>query len=160
MKSKTEFRFLIRQCIILFFALSILLMFYEVLGSVTVASLGASGFIIFVMPHKQVSKASNMVFAYIFGSVVGIVFGIVYGIILPTESLWLPIILTVFRCLTVAVTVFLMVWTGYAHPPAAALTLGLVSDPSRIITAAIAIIGTLVLCLIRKCLSKHMRDLM
>jgi len=160
MKNEKNSIFLIRQCLILFIALSLLLILYEVLGGVTVTSLGASGFIIFTMPHKSISKTTNMVFAYLFASIVGIIFGITYGMLHSLEILWLPSILIVFKGLSVTITVYVMVRTKYAHPPAAALALGLVSDPQRIYVAMIAILGTFVLCLIRKCLSKHLHDLM
>ncbi|MCL1880825.1 MAG: hypothetical protein FWF76_01450 [Oscillospiraceae bacterium] len=58
---KSKLKPLIWQCLVLFGALVLLLSFSEVIGMAATASLGASGFIVFVMPHKPISQQKSII---------------------------------------------------------------------------------------------------
>ena len=69
----------IRQCVLILVVLSVILMLNEFFGGIIVASLGASGFILFITPHTDASRTANLVGSYIIGAVSGVLFHFLYN---------------------------------------------------------------------------------
>ncbi|MCL1828910.1 MAG: HPP family protein [Oscillospiraceae bacterium] len=147
------------QSLIIAFCLSLVLLVYRFFGGIVVASLGASSFILFITPHTNASKTRNLTGGYVFGSVSGIVFGLLHTEIAALGFAGAEYVLILICAAAAAAATFLMISTNLVHPPAAALALGLSSDPDCVRTAAAAVIGVILLCLIRKILKKHLKNL-
>lgn len=143
----------------IFVALSVILMLYELLGGVIVASLGASSCILFLTPHTKASQAKNLVGGYLFASISGVAFSTLHSALHAVQFVEIDVILIVVCASAAAITTFLMVMTRLVHPPSAALALGLAADPHCLRTAAAALIGIAILCVIRRILGKYMRNL-
>jgi len=139
------------------------LLLYGLFGGFIVASLGASSFIIFITPHAEGARSKYVIGGYICGCVTGIVFSFLFGAL----HKYIPDLLfhgvdytQVIVCAAAsALTTLLMSTTGFVHPPAAALALGLAIDSDRLKTAAAALIGVLILCTVRRVLRKYIKNL-
>jgi CBS-domain-containing membrane protein len=147
------------QCALVFAALSALLMLYEFLGGIIVASLGASSFILFATPHTNSSKAKNLIGGYICGSLAGVSFSFLHAAfnMFDYEKMHLALILGC--AAAAALAMFLMVFAEVAHPPAAALAVGVAATPQRLQMAAAAMIGVTLLCGLRFILKKYLKNL-
>ena len=128
-------------------------------GGITVASLGASSFILFVTPHTNASRTVNLIGGYVFGVISGTAFSFLYTMFNTLDFAGVDLVLSIVCASAAAVTTFLMVWMRKVHPPAAALALGLAADPKSAQVAAAAVISVAILCVIRHCLSKHLINL-
>lgn len=106
------------QCLIATATLGVVLMFMNILvEAVIVASIGATSFIIFTMPHTNGAKPRYILGGYAVGTIVGV---LAHEIILLSFGASLNIV----GALAVGLAMFLMVTTNTEHPPAAALALG------------------------------------
>jgi CBS-domain-containing membrane protein len=157
-KLKGNGRYVALQCLLVFGALGAVLALYELFGGIIVASLGASSFILFATPHTQSSKAKNLIGGYICGAFSGVLFSYLHSVFMFDFST-MHLALIVGCAAAAALTMFLMVWAGVAHPPAAALALGLASNAPSLITAAAAVLGVCVLCMVRRVLRKYLKNL-
>jgi len=83
-----------------------------------VASLAATAFTIFIMPHNITASMRNVVG----GHVIGIVFGSLFAIITMESGLGQDLL----YALAVGCSTFVMAITNTEHPPAAGTTLGVV----------------------------------
>ena len=147
------------QSSLLFVCVSLALLLENLFGEIIVASLGASGFVLFVTPHTNGSRSKNIIGGYVCGAIGGVLFGLLHnrisGFGFPGVSYAL-----IFICAAAsAFTTFLMVATNLVHPPAAALALGLSADPGCIKTATAAITSVIMLCIARRMLTKYLKNL-
>ena len=147
------------QCLLLFICESLILLLYSLFGGIIVASLGASGFILFVTPHTNSSRSRNLIGGYICGAIAGILFGVLHNKISGFGFSGVNYVLIFVCAAASAFTTFLMIITNYVHPPAAALALGLSADPECIKIAMAAIIGVTILCTTRYILKKYLKNL-
>lgn len=152
-------KYMIRQSALVFFVLGLILMMDEFLGGIVVASLGASSFILFVTPHKDASRAINLIGGYVFGSLSGVLLHFLHDALRAFDFAGMDIVLVAVCAASAAATTFLMAWTGFAHPPAAALALGLAADANCLRTALIALLSVIGLCAARRLLRRHLKDL-
>ncbi|MHB8131819.1 MAG: HPP family protein [Mobilitalea sp.] len=110
----------ISQCIIVALFYSIILIFLDFVVKITiVASLGATCFIIFTIPHKNASRIQYVLGGYTVGIVVG-------SLCVLGEYLMPAIVLSIWGAVAIGLSMFLMVILNFEHPPAAALSLGIV----------------------------------
>ena len=159
-KPNRNLRQTIRQCAVIFVALSIILMLYEFLGGIIVASFGASSCILFLTPHTKASRTPNLLGGYLFAAVSGVSFYYLrVAVSYVFEFTELDIVLIIVCASAATLTTFLMAWTRFIHPPSAALALGLAADSNCVQTAAAAIAGIIILCLVRHLLRKHLKNL-
>jgi CBS-domain-containing membrane protein len=158
-KGAVEAKYIAFQCCIIFISLGSILMLYDFLGGIIVASLGASSFILFATPHTNSSRAINLVGSYIFGAFSGIAFSFLHAALLTLDHSGIHFAIIIGCASSAALTTFLMVKTGLVHPPAAALALGLAADPKSLQTGGAAIIGVIILCLVRYLLRKKVKNL-
>lgn len=118
-----------------------------------IASLGATVFILFTMPHKQVSRGR-----YIFG---GYTIGIIVGSI--CSRLMLPQFIfeeSLILALAVGLALFFMVISNTEHPPAAALAMGIAVEGADITTILAIYTCVLIVFIGKKLLSPWLVNLM
>lgn len=158
---KGTFKNYITQSLLATVALAIILYFVKVLThAAIVASLGASTFIVFAMPHWVTARPRRL----IGGHVVGILSGtICYYVFLtgPVGRLvtnWEFATLGVYA-LAVGLSLFLMALTNTEHPPAAGTALGIVVQPWSYQIVIFVLVSVISLAIIRRLLSRYLRDL-
>lgn len=118
-----------------------------------ITSVGASAFIAFAFPMAESSKPRYLVGGY----ACGVVFGIISSLICfacrqnVDEEL---VLLVVFSILSVFLTTFFMIFLGFQHPPAAALSISLILEENPLLTGAVAMGCIIAICLLRKAVAK------
>jgi CBS-domain-containing membrane protein len=152
-------RYVVLQCFIILIFLGLIIMFDDFLGGIIVASLGASSFILFATPLTKSSRSVNLIGSYIFGAACGILFNILHSHLLSFDHENIRYALVIVCAASAALATFLMAKTGLAHPPAAALAIGVTSGTNCIETGVVAVFSVILLCIIRNILKKHLRNL-
>ncbi|NQT85842.1 HPP family protein [bacterium] len=147
----------LRQCGLTTVVLMICLALFNVLEHTTLmASLGATAFILFTMPHRRSSRAR-----YVVGILVGMAFGALYHWLEPTDN---PAVAHleagVFGAIAVGASIFIMAITDTEDPPAAAVALGIVIGPWQPLLAIALILAVAGLVVLRNALRPRMRDLL
>ena len=158
-KLRKDFKSCIFQSFLTFICVGIALVLHELFGGFIVASLGASSFIIFITPHTNSSRNRNILGSYTCGAVAGMLFSFLHKYFLVFSFGRLDYTQLLVCAAAAALTTLLMVTTGFVHPPAAALALGLANDPECLKTAPAALLGAIVLCTARWILRKHIKNL-
>ena len=149
----------ILQCLLIFACITAVMLLYELVGGVVVASLGATSFILFVTPHTNGSRARYVIGGYMSAVVVGSVTRAGFAYVSALDFAAQNFVLILLYAAAVAITSFIMIIANLEHPPAAALALGLTADTSHNLTAFAALAGVIILCVIRAVLKKHLKNL-
>ena len=141
--------------------LVILLVLNRISTSAVVASMGASCFISFLMPHSHTARPRSLLGGYLVGTFFGCLFNNLSN--LPIVEGWLgawqdPHILM--AAIAVGLSMVTMALTNTEHPPAAGLALGLVFDDISRLTIVIILTGIVCLTAIKTLLKPYMIDLM
>ena len=125
-----------------------------------IASLGASTFIVFVMPSAYSAQPRSILGGYGFGFATGVLASII------ARSSWIESLhfsqvlqYTVFSALAVGVATFLMVITNAEHPPAAGFALGLVLNSWEPLTLLYVALAVMLLAAIKVLLHPYLIDL-
>jgi len=139
------------QCALATGAVLVILMVLDVITqAVIIASLGASSFIAFTMPHANVSRPRYLVGGYVCGMAAGIAMNAVGEAVGdPTVGEWTVHGDVVFGAAAVGLAIFLMVITDTEHPPAAGLALGVVLAQWDTLALVVPIVGIVALSLAR-----------
>jgi len=139
------------QCALATGAVLVILMVLDVITqAVIIASLGASSFIAFTMPHANVSRPRYLVGGYVCGMAAGIAMSVVGKAVgNPTVGEWTVRGDVVFGATAVGLAIFLMVITNTEHPPAAGLALGVVLAQWNTLALVVPIVGIVALSLAR-----------
>ncbi len=143
------------QCALATLAVAvILLVLSEIQQAVIAASLGASSFIAFTMPHTNASRPRYLVGGYVCGMASGVAMqalGDFLGSALaaPAWDQWPIHGAVIFGAAAVGLAIFLMVITNTEHPPAGGLALGVVLAEWDAVALAVPIIGIVALSLAR-----------
>ncbi len=118
----------IAQCIAATVFIFVVLVVLNVLTqTVLIASLGATAFISFTMPHVESSKPRYLIGGYAVGVVVGVVVSVLVGWIQIELGVDMDRLVVVSgAAIATGLAMFLMVVTDTEHPPAAAVALGFV----------------------------------
>lgn len=125
-KHRTKY---ILQSLMAFSVIFIMTLFIDIVVETTVmASLGATVFIVFTMPHTTRSKVRYIVGGYTIGFIVGFL----CPKLLMTDSVYIN---SFEVALAVGIAIFLMVITNTEHPPAAAAAMGVAVDGIDLQTA-------------------------
>ena len=135
------------------------LLLHQFFGGFIVASLGASSFIIFVTPHTKSSRARCVIGGYLLGAVAGILFSLLHAYVTGLSFSGVNYVLIFICAASAAATALLMITTGFVHPPAAALAIGLTIDHEWLKSAPAAILGVIILCIARRLLKNRIRNL-
>ena len=159
--SRQKFRY-IGQCLLATAVLlGVIVSLNIVSHAVVVASIGATAFIIFTVPHKRDAGAKYV----IGGCVIGIIVGtLCYAM---AEISWLhhiPIIdiyrEEIFAALAVGVTMFAMIMFNMEHPPAASLSLGLVLNGASIRVVTVTLIAIIATMAVKTMLKRRLINLL
>ncbi len=132
-------------------------------NAAVIASLGASTFIVFVLPQTQSSRARFLIGGYVVGIVVGSgCYWLSRIVQLPDQiGLVTEIPAVVFGAAAVALATFLMVVTNTEHPPAAGVALGFVLLEQWHWSVPVAVlIGIVVLSLVKHVLRNSLHNLL
>ncbi len=150
------------QCLLTTLSVLLVLLLLDAMSNVAViAALGASSFIVFTIPHAQVSRPRFCIGGYIIGVAAG---GLCYWLAhIPWPDVLLPAYAyadVICGALAVGLTVFGMVVTNTEHPPAASIALGLVLGEWSLKTVIVVMVGITVLSLLRLLLKPILRNLL
>lgn len=125
------------------------------------ASLGASTFIVFALPHMESARPRFLIGGYVSGIFCAIICCLIADIAISFE---VPFILehepTILGSMAVALAMFIMVVTNTEHPPAAGLALGMVFDGCRPHTIVVVMLGIMCLSLVHRVFKKFMINLL
>ena len=139
---------------------AVLIVLDTIRESASIASLGASSFIAFAMPHQRISRPRLMIGGYLIGIVTGV---ICYWLSLMPVWENVRYLSTgqhvLFGALAVGLAIFLMVLTQSEHPPAAGLALGFVIDGTDVRTVVVVALGIIALSAVKTALKPILKDL-
>ena len=125
---------------------------------VIIASLGASTFIAFTIPHIKFSGPKHLIGGYIIGIAVGCLMHFLTDIPID-DYLMHKIGIIVAGSAAVAVAMFLMTITDTEHAPAASIALGFVINEWTFKTVILILIGVIIISIIQRILKRWMIDL-
>jgi len=146
-------RYVVQCALATLAVLAILLILDVIQHAVIIASLGASSFIAFTMPHTNAARPRYLVGGYVCGMVSGVAMhALAQAVGNPTWGEWSvdhEMVEGVFGAAAVGLAIFLMVITNTEHPPAGGLALGVVLAQWDALALAVPIVGIVALSLAR-----------
>lgn len=128
--------------------------------SVLVASLGASSFIAFAMPHVESARPRYLVGGVLVGTLVGCGMSVLGGLVAASVGAEYDATSIAFAALATGMAMFLMVITDTEHPPAAALALGFVLNEWDLVTVLVVLSGIVAIASIKEAVKARMIDLL
>ena len=142
------------QCALATLAVAvILLILSEIQQAVIAASLGASSFIAFTMPHTNASRPRYLVGGYVCGMASGVAMQALGQYVARAGAggwdEWPIHGAVLFGAAAVGLAIFLMVITNTEHPPAGGLALGVVLAEWDALALVVPIVGIVALSLAR-----------
>jgi CBS-domain-containing membrane protein len=137
----------------------VLLLLDLVEQTVLIASLGASTFIVFSMPHTQRSRPRYLIGGYIAGAIAGCSLSLVADELIQLGFADPRVVEVCCAALALGLGFLIMVVTATEHPPAAALALGLVLNEWDLLTLAVVMAGIVALSLIKRLVLPMLLDL-
>ena len=144
--------------VFIFFVLAVLNVLTQ---TVLIASLGATAFISFTMPHGESSKPRYLVGGYVVGTVVGVAVSIVVGWIQAEYGVGMERVIVISgAAIAVGVAMFLMVVTDTEHPPAAAVALGFVLNSWDLRAIGVVLIGVCCISFLKETFRQRMINLL
>jgi len=149
------------QCGLATLCMLILLAVLEAVTHATIiASLGASAFVAFTMPHHELSSARHLVGGYLVGIAVGSTCWLCL-LAVPADlgPVWRHVFYAAMSALAVGLAMFLMVISGTEHPPAASLALGLVLGDTSLYLVLVVLAGIIGLSALKWVLRRWLIDL-
>lgn len=156
---RVNYKYYIFQSSLIFICIFLILLLCNFFNVIIVASLGASSFILFAIPHTNNARVKYVIGGYFWGLILGSLFNFLYYKISSLNFAGIEYALMAVCAASVAVTMFFMVITNLSHPPAAALALGLSTDSECFKTTVSAIIGVIIICTVRQILKKYLKNL-
>ena len=158
--SVNKWRYLMQCVLATVSAVLVLLVLDSMANKVVMASLGASCFIAFCVPHKRASSPRLMVGGYIVGIAVGTLFYFAKTPWLNSMGFVHNNSDVIFGGLAIGLAMFVMVVTNTEHPPAASLALGLVLCEWQVLTVAVTLVEIVILCVIKRLFKPILIDLL
>jgi len=139
------FRYLL-QCLLAAVIIFIVFFLVDTFFNMTiVASLGASTFIAFTMPHANTSRPRYLIGGYTVGATCGTLMNFLSNYLISANVQLPGLSSYAFTCaLAVGLAMFLMTILDFEHPPAAALALGLVLVASNVLIAALIAVACII----------------
>ena len=139
----------------------LVLVFLDILEhTALIATLGASAFIVFVMPNSYISRPAQVLGGYAIGIVCGCsCFLLMMGLSRFLDGVPARVFLVSFGAVTVGVAIFLMAAINYEHPPAVGVSLGLVLNPWNHQTIIFIVFAVILMLVVKKLLQPFLIDL-
>ena len=152
----------ILQCLLAMIIIFVVLLLDDAVFSMTiVASLGASTFIALTMPHTNASRPRYLIGGYVVGAACGVLMNYACNRLLSVNFQVFGHSPYIISCAAaVGLAMFVMVITDTEHPPAAALSMGLVAQTDVVITALTAVAGIVIICSVKAVLKKRLKNLL
>jgi len=152
----------VEQCLVATVSMFIILSLLDaVTQTVLIASLGASSFIAFTMPHINAAKPRYLFFGYVVGVICGVSVSLL-GMELTNASFtqMAPQSRIAFGTIALGLAMFVMVITDTEHPPAAALALGFVLNDWDVLAVCVVICGIAGIVVLKEAFKSSMIDLL
>lgn len=144
----------ILQCLIAMVIVGIISILLDLLLQTTIlASVGATVFIIFTMPHTKRSRPRYILGGY----TIGVVTGTLCYLLVDPSILYMHSILA---AVSVGLCIFFMVVTNTEHPPAAAVAMGIVVEGIDFYTIVIIYLSIVIVLLGKRIMTKWLIDLL
>ncbi len=152
----------ILQCALATGVVMIVLFLLDTLSATAIiASLGATSFIAFTMPHANSSKPRYLLGGYAVGIFVGTSMKLIsLSSFFQNIPLFYEYPDVFFGALAVGLAIFIMVITNFEHPPACGLALGLVQNEFNWWTLVVVIVGVITITLIKTLMKPYMKNLL
>ncbi len=159
--SLNKWRYLMQCVLATVSAVVVLMVLDSMANKVLMASLGASCFIAFCVPHKKASSSRFMVGGYIMGIAAGTLCYWLAKTPWPDSMSFLHSHSDeIFGGLAIGLAMFGMVVTNTEHPPAASLALGFVLGEWQVLTVVITLVEIVLLCVIKRLLKPILINLL
>lgn len=153
-KYKKNKRKYILQCLIASMIVLVIAVLLDVfLQTAIVASVGATVFIVYTMPHTKRSRIRYIIGGYTVGIIVG-------ALMYYASSMSATPIRSLYAALAVGLCIFLMVITNTEHPPAAAVAMGIVIEGVDVYTVFIIYLSICIVLIGKELLKKWLIDLL
>ena len=140
--------------------MAVLLLLDMVEQTVLIASLGASTFIVFSMPHKKRSQPRYLIGGYIVGMLAGCCMSLLEGWLVDLDFSDARIVEVCCAAVALGLAFLVMVVTDTEHPPAAALALGFVLNEWDIFSLVVVLAGITLITLIKELNKSRLLDLL
>ena len=152
----------IAQCIAATIFIFFVLVVLDVLTqTVLIASLGATAFISFTMPHIESSKPRYLIGGYAFGILVGVAVSVLVGWLQIEHGAGMERLIVVSgAAVATGLAMFLMVVTDTEHPPAAAVALGFVLNSWDLRAIVVVLIGVTCISMLKETYKHRMMNLL
>ncbi len=149
------------QCLLATVSVLLVLVALDTISNTAItAALGASCFIVFTMPHAQVSKPRFVIGGYVVGLAAGTLCYFLSQLNWSAAFLAMEQSRLVFGALAVGLAIFVMVITNTEHPPAAGLALGMVLGKWTPLAIVVVLVGILALVLLKHLIKPILKDLL
>ncbi len=139
--------------------LGVLLLLDLVEQTVLIASLGASTFIVFSMPHTKRSRPRYLLGGYLVGALSGCSLSAVAALLIDMSIADARVIEVCFAALALGCAFLIMVVTDTEHPPAAALALGFVLNEWDLYALIVVLSGIGLITAIKELMKPRLLDL-
>ena len=149
------------QSLLAVIVMAVILIFVQVLThAAIVAALGASTFIVFVMPHSLTAQTRNLVGGHIIGLACGAFcyYAFLVGPLGEILGNW-DNSLCCISAIAVGLSIFLMTVTNTEHPPAASTALGVVVHEWSLQIILFVLTCAICLAIVRRLLRGYLKDL-
>ena len=160
-KLKGSLKAYIFQSILATVSIVLVLIFLDILEhGALIATLGASAFIVFIMPHSYISMSKQVLGGYGIGIVCGVLcFLLIAGFSSLFRFIPAKAFIVIFGALAVGVAVFLMAVLNLEHPPAVGISLGLVLNQWNHQTLIFILFAVIIMLTAKKMLQPVLIDL-
>ncbi|MBD3246186.1 MAG: hypothetical protein GF333_04160 [Candidatus Omnitrophica bacterium] len=146
------------QCGLATAAIALILLILEIfVHTAIIASLGATAFVIFTLPHLYPARPKVLVGGYVWGTLSGVLCA--WGAQQISGSFAESYVLVLCGACAVGISSFLMVCANHEHPPAAGIALALVLNEWDIMTLAFIFAAVGVMLVLKEILKVHLVDL-
>lgn len=139
--------------------LLVLLLLDLVKQTVLIASLGASTFIVFSMPHTERSKPRYLIGGYVVGTLAGCTLSLISTRLIDLSFADPRVIQVCCAALALGLAFLIMVVTDTEHPPAAALALGYVLNDWDLFALFVVLAGIALITSIKEMIKPRLLDL-
>lgn len=149
------------QCLLATVSVLLVLVALDTISNTAItASLGASCFIAFTMPHAKVSRPRFLIGGYVVGIAAGTFCYFLSQLNCLDAIVAMEQSRLVFGALAVGLAIFVMVITNTEHPPAAGLALGLVLGKWTSLAIVIILLGIMALALLKHLIKPILKSLL
>jgi len=139
--------------------LIVLLLLDLVEQTVLIASLGASTFIVFSMPHRLRSAPRYLIGGYLVGALAGCSVSLLAARLIDFSFADPRVVEVCCAALALGVAFLIMVVTNTEHPPAAALALGFVLNEWDLFALLVVLSGIVLITAIKEAIKPRLLDL-